>query len=211
MAITQNQTWRIREAINKKIARQIEQGVTPLTIYKTFFPFEGDVDIIDRRTGFVKPFEAFVRESVKEKIGTQKQFVYQQSRRGVSKTAAAKAYQRKKAEIGRKVAGDYRERVQILSGMDIIETREAKEYQKLRIDEIVPSFLAAIRERYGADSPEFEKAVDIVTGKSDIELVRDIRKASKKSRPGRKGRQTVSFYKMLAEVMGVDDPGENTP
>lgn len=211
MAITQTQTWRVREAINKKIARQIEQGVTPLTIYKTFFPYEAGGDVIDRRTGFVKTFDTFVREEAKKQIGTQKQFISRQKRKGVSESAAKRAYAKKKSELGKRISETYAEKVKILAGMDIVETKEAKEYQKLRIDEIVPSFLAAIRERYGADSPEFEKAVDIVTNKTDMQLVRDIREASKKSRPGRKGTQTVSFYKMLAEVLGVDDPGENTP
>lgn len=211
MAIQQTQIWRKREAINKKIERQIDQGLTPLTIYKTFFPFTEGGDIIDRRTGKVKTAKQFIDEATRAQIGTQKQFVARQARRGVSKTKALHAYSLYRSAVGKSAIKRYNLLVDILSGMDITTTRAAREYQKQRMDEIVPGFLMSMAATYGSDSPEYQKAVEFFNAASDGAVLEIIRHASKKSAAPRGGTRTVSFYKMIAEIAGLDEPDPPTP
>lgn len=211
MAIQQTQIWRKREAINKKIERQIEQGLTPLTIYKTFFPFTVGGDIIDRRTGKVKTAQQYIDEATRAQYGTQKQFVARQMRKGVSRSAATRAYSSHRAQIGKTASQTYGTLVNILAGMDITETAAAKRYQQQRMDEIVPSFLLSMASTYGSDSPEYRKAVEFFESASDAAVLEIIRQASKKSSTPRGGTRTVSFYKMIAEIAGLDEPDPPTP
>ena len=211
MAIQQTQIWRKREAINKKIERQIDQGLTPLTIYKTFFPFTEGGDIIDRRTGKVKTAQQFIDEATRAQYGTQKQFVARQMRKGVSRSAATRAYSSHRAQVGKVAAQKYETLVDILAGMDITTTRAAREYQKQRMDEIVPGFLMSMAATYGSDSPEYQKAVEFFSAASDGAVLEIIRQASKKSAAPRGGTRTVSFYKMIAEIAGLDEPDPPTP
>lgn len=211
MAIQQTQIWRKREAINKKIERQIEQGLTPLTIYKTFFPFTEGGDIIDRRTGKVKTAQQYIDEATRAQYGTQKQFVARQMRKGVSRSAATRAYSSHRAQIGKTASQTYGTLVNILAGMDITETAAAKRYQQQRMDEIVPSFLSSMAATYGSDSPEYRKAVEFFESASDAAVLEIIRQASKKSAAPRGGTRTVSFYKMIAEIAGLDEPDPPTP
>lgn len=212
MAIQQTQIWRKREAINKKIERQIEQGLTPLTIYKTFFPFTEGGDIIDRRTGKVKTAQQYINEATRAQYGTQKQFVARQMRKGVSRSAATRAYSSHRAQIGKTASQTYGTLVDILAGMDITETAAAKRYQQQRMDEIVPSFLMSMAETYGGtDSPEYRKAVEFFMAASDAAVLEIIRQASQKSAAPRGGTRTVSFYKMIAEIAGLDEPNPPSP
>ena len=211
MAIQQTQIWRKREAINKKIERQIEQGLTPLTIYKTFFPFTEGGDIIDRRTGKVKTAQQYIDEATRAQIGTPKQFISRQMRRGVSKTNATRAYSQYRGAVGKDVIKRYNLLVDILSGMDITSTAAAKEYQRQRMDEIVPGFLMSMAETYGSDSPEYQKAIEFFEAADDAAVLEIIRQASKKSSAPRGGTRTVSFYKMIAEIAGLDEPDPPTP
>ena len=211
MAIQQSQIWRKREAINKKIERQIDQGLTPLTIYKTFFPFTEGGDIIDRRTGKVKTAKQYIDEATRAQYGTQKQFVNRQMRKGVSRSVATRAYSSHRAQVGKTASQTYGTLVNILAGMDITETAAAKRYQQQRMDEIVPSFLSSMASTYGTDSPEYQKAVEFFEAATDAAVLEIIRQASKKSAAPRGGTRTVSFYKMIAEIAGLDEPDPPTP
>lgn len=213
MAIQQTQTWRIREAINKKIERQLQQGITPLTIYKTFFPFEAGGDIIDRRTGKIKTVQTFVQEQIKAEIGSRKAFIAKQRKSGVSTYKAGKLWEQrvayfdnKRAEKVEQYKRTYETKVQVLAEMDITSTRQAKEYQVARLDEVRARFLMS----FDPSKPGYYDAVKKIEEMPDDQFLSVVREAGRRTYAG-KGPRTASFHKTMAEIMGLPDPEPNTP
>lgn len=222
MAIVQTETWRKREAINKKIERQIREGWTPLTRFKTMFPYTENGDIIDRRTGKVKTFSAFVSAAMKEAMGgqTRTQFVAKLKAEGLSESSARKVYATHKAERMNEIREDYARKVDILAGMDITSTRETRQYNKDRIDEVITLFLGKVSPTATVKIPDPQNPSKTVTVNaltyinetldklSYPEKLDKIRQARDKSRPGKK--YNHDFYTMLAEVLGVSLPMPRT-
>ena len=208
MAIQQTQDWRIREAINKKIARQIEQGLTPLTRYKTYFPYTEGGDLIDRRTGKVKSVQAYVDAAVREDLGTQKAFVQRYVAQGMSATAAKKLYATHKAERVPGAKSAYSMKLHILAGMDITSTKEAREYNYARADAVVKLYMERLAKKLGGTTgPQYAEAVEKLLAKSPTEQIEIIRVGKRRSCPD--GRtQTLSFYEMIGEYLGIEYPSE---
>ena len=219
MAITQEQDWRVREAINKRIERQIEQGLVPLTKYKTLFPFTEGGDIIDRRTGKIKTVATFVRQTVTKSIGTQAAFVAKQKAKGVSATRAKELYREKKAAKVRTAKESYSEKLGILAGMDVTKTSTAKDYTAAMTDYVVGRFLEWLRIAQGArvrkdptvGPPEdpYTHAVNRLAKMSMMEKLEMIRYAKRRSTT--RGKRTGSFYQMIGDYLDLDLPKPPSP
>lgn len=208
MAIQQTQDWRIREAINKKIARQIEQGLTPLTRYKTYFPYTEGGDLIDRRTGKVKNVQSYIDAAVREQLGTQNAFVSKMVNVGMTAKEARKLYATHRAERIPEAKAAYSTKLHILAGMDITSTKEAREYNYARADAVVKLYMERLAKKLGGETgPEYAKAVERLLAKSPVEQIEIIREGKRRSCPD--GRtQTLSFYEMIGEYLGIEYPNE---
>lgn len=200
MAIQQTQTWRIREAINKKIERQLQEGITPLTKYKTFFPFESGGDIIDRRTGKIKTLETVIREQTTPKVGTIKQFAYWNRSKDWSEKQLKREYNARVNKYVPEIKRMYEEKVTILAEMDITSTRQAREYQKARLDEVRANFVMS----FNPNSEKYYETIMKIETMSDDDFLSYVREANKRTYAG-KGPKTASFYKTLAEIMNLPE------
>lgn len=202
MAIQQTQDWRIREAINKKIQRQIEQDLTPLTRYKRFFPYTANADLIDRRTGKVKMLNDYVTAYVRDELGTKQTFIEEQMKKGVSAKVARELYTTHRAASVVKAKASYSKKLNILAGMDITSTKEAREYNYARAEAVVQLYLARLVGR-----PGYDEAAEKLLKMSPAEQVDAIRVAKRRSCPDGV-HQTLSFYEMLGEYLNIEYPHE---
>ena len=196
MAITQTSSRRVREAINKKIQRQINAGLTPLTTFKTYFPFEGGGDIIDRRTGKVKTIEQFVAERVRESNG----------------------------EVTPQMAKDaFHSRVSILAALtDLTNTNQVVKHWGAVADEVGSRYMAAMLAKYGSkseivydkESGDFVELNPYLIAKEKLEKMTERQRIVFFSQAGGKvnaSKHTVSYFHTISEMLGVDDPDLDTP
>lgn len=199
MANSQTADWRLRETVNKRIERQIREGYTPLTRFKTLFPFTEGGDIVDRRTGKVKSVNTFVAEYVNKQIGTQAAFVARMKKKGMSATTAKQVYAAHKAERVGEAKASYSRRLHILAGMDITQTRTVRQTYKTQTDAIFQLYLYRL-----IGSAGYDEAKQKIDSLSDTQKAEALRVAKRRSCPG--GHHTLSFYQMLGEYLGIDYP-----
>ena len=196
MAITQTSSRRIREAINKKIQRQLDAGLTPLTKFKTYFPFEAGGDIIDRRTGKVKTIEQFVAERIRESKG----------------------------EITPQMAKDaFHSRVSILAALtELTNTKQVVKHWGAIADEVGARYMAAMLAKYGSkseivydnESGEFIELNPYLIAKEKLDKMTERERIQFFSQAGGKvnaSKHTVSYFHTISEMLGVDDPDLDTP
>ena len=223
MAITQQTSRRIREAINKKIERQIKEGLTPLTTFKSYFPFEAGGDIIDRRTGKVKGIDVFVAEQVRATIGTESEFVAKFTGAGGTKGNARAAYAREKAIETEHAKETFRAKVGILSEMtDLTNTKDVERHWLTIANEVEKRFLDAMQFTFGTVSDlkvntetgeteeqnPYWKAYDLLAHMKPRERIKLFSDAGKKVNAQK---HTISYYQTIAEMLGVDEPETETP
>lgn len=196
MAITQTSSRRIREAINKKIQRQLDAGLTPLTTFKTYFPFEAGGDIIDRRTGKVKTINQFVAERVRESKG----------------------------EVTPQMAKDaFHSRISILAALtELTNTKQVVKHWGTIADEVGTRYMDAMWAKYGSESePVYdEKTGEVVEtnpyliAKEKLEKMTERQRIQFFSQAGGKvnaSKHSVSYFHTISEMLGVDDPDLDTP